>query len=207
MKSRLFLAVLLLATISTVGCPRDKQSQDAKEKATKAELERIYKLPKTVRSLVGEKEIAVYVYDLTADAYSAGLTKKQLREDVEVRLRRVGIKDISGKYGRMINEDVFINVKVNTVSNNDSPNTVFNVNCELSRDVWLRKYPSVSISASIWNKSYLGTCPKSEFPETARQSVKDIVDEFIKDYFKANHVADKNISSHKNTTPPIQSRR
>lgn len=186
MKSKLFLTVLLLAAITTIGCPQDKQPQDAKEKATKAELERIYRLPMTARSLVGEKDIAVNIDDLTVDAISAGLTEEQLQEDVELRLRRVGIKDFSGKVGRIINEEVFIRVTVNTVSRNDSPNIVFNVSIELLGDSELRTHPTVSFWAIIWDKDYLGICPKSEFAETVRQKVKDLTDDFVKDYFIAN---------------------
>ncbi len=186
MKSKLFLTVLLLVAISTVGCPQDKQPQNAKEKATKAELERIYRLPVTARNLVGDKDITVSIEDLTQDAKSAGLTEEQLKEDVELKLRPAGIKDFSGKVGRIINEQLFIHVKVNTVSNNDSPNIIYNVSIELLGDSWLRKYPTVSLRPIIWDKAYLGICPKSEFPETVRQAAKDLTDDFIKDYFKAN---------------------
>ncbi len=186
MKSKLFLTVLLLAAIITGGCPRDKQSQDTKEKAAKAELDRISKLPTDVQSLAGVKSILVRVGIFGEEAEFLGLAKEQLKEDVESQIRLVEIKVNSQEEWSASEERAFLGVSINDVSNDDSSIIAFFVTVEFVQPVELPRSPFRVVMGATWKAHGYGMLPKRELPEMVRQAVKDHVDLFIKDYLTAN---------------------
>ena len=87
MKSKLFLTLFLLAAISTIGISQQKNvvysadiTQTEVEKARIAELERIYRLPVKVHSLVGVKGISVDSLLLDETINFSDLTQREFRK-------------------------------------------------------------------------------------------------------------------------------
>ncbi len=192
MKSKLFLTVLLLAVITTIGISQEKQTYtlSADTPKTKAELEaelkRIYKLPLEVQSLAGVKDIYVLLAPLKEDAKYAGLTEEQLQTDVELKLRLAGIK-VNTKEEFLASEDMaHVYVRCGTSSNKDIPSIPYTVSVSLGQTVQLRRSPNVSVSGTTWETGFVGLCPKGKFQEITRQVVKNQMDEFINDYLTAN---------------------
>ena len=198
MKSKIFLTVLLLAAITTIGISQEKQSQLAKdfdpdaflaqaaEKDRIAEEERIAKLPDAVRSLVGVKGMYVAVEELKEDAKSAGLTEEQLKTVVELKLRLAGIKVNSMEEMRVSEDRTFIYVNVCTTSRNDSPNITYFVSVRFHQRVLLIGRPFTAVSGLTWDDGVIGTDIKNKFQEVARRKVKEQMDTFLNDYLKAN---------------------
>ena len=185
MKSKLFLIVVLLAAISTIGIISwYRQSQDAK--AEVAELSRVLKLPCQIQSLVGVKGVWVLIDYLNEDARSAGLTEEQLKKDVESELRLAGIKVNSREERSAFKDGAYLHVNINTIAYNDSPNIVFSISIELSQPVELRTGLSMSVRGMTWLDRCVGMYPTSEFAERTRHEVKDGVDLFIDEYLTAN---------------------
>ena len=91
MKSRLFLAVVLLAPISTIGISQDKEPLPTYADILEERV-RIKKLPYQVGSLVGVKGVSILVERLYDDARATGLTREQVKTDIESKLRLAGIK-------------------------------------------------------------------------------------------------------------------
>ena len=179
MKSKLFLIVLLLAAIFTVGCPRDKQSQDD-------ELARVGNLPYQLQSLVGVKDVWILVDYLDENALSTGLTEEQIKKDVESKLRLNGIKVNARQERAAFKDGAYLHISINTLAFTDSPDIVFGVSVELSQPVELRTARSRSARAITWYDRCVGMYPASEFAESTRQEVKNGADIFIYDYFIAN---------------------
>ena len=186
MKSKLFLTVLLLAAIITGGCPRDKQSQDTKEKAAKAELDRISKLPTDVQSLAGVKGIRVDVGFFGEETQLRDLTKEQLKEDIESKFRLAEIKVNSQEEWSASEDRAFIGISIDTDSCDGSPNIAFSVSVEFAQRVKLLRRPHTTVTACSWQTGASGVFPKREVPEMVQQGVKDCVDRFINDYLTAN---------------------
>ncbi len=156
------------------------------DKDVKAEKDRIAKLLDEVRSLVGVKGIYVTITDLNEDTKSAGLTKEQLKTDVELKLRLAGIKvNSQPEWLSSKHEGLFL-VTIATDSDDDSPSIAYTVAVELSQRRKLLRRPYARVFAPTWGRGTVGKCLKNEFPEEARQAVKDHVDEFINDYLTAN---------------------
>ncbi len=156
------------------------------DKDVKAEKDRIAGLPDEVRSLVGVKGIYVTITDLNEDARSAGLTKEQLKTDVELKLRLAGIKlNSPAEWFSSKHEELFL-VTIATDSEDDSPSIAYTVAVELSQLRKLPRRPHARVFAPTWGRDTVGMCLKNEFPEEARKHVKTNVDKFINDYLKAN---------------------
>ncbi len=192
MKSKLFLTVLLLAVITTIGISQDKQATPKTNKNTWAEAERlieeerIRKLPVKIRNLVGVKGIYVAVEMLNENAKSAGLTEKQLKTDVELKLRLAGIKVNSEEEWKASKDGAFIYVNINSTEVYEIDHMIYSATIKLNQDVMLVRAPYTRVPGTTWEESYTGIYPKSKFQEQARKTVKDYVDEFINDYLTAN---------------------
>ncbi len=189
MKSKLFLTVLLLAAITTIGVIWwHRQPQPAKiDKAAKAELKRISKLPIKAQSLAGVKGIWVGIRIFGEEGKSAGLTEEQLKEDVESKFRLAGIKVNSKKESSASKDRAFFGVTIYTVDDYESPAIAWSVDIEFAQRVKLLRSPFTTLVGSTWGSHSLGTCPKRELPDLVQTgAIKDAVDRFINDYLIAN---------------------
>ncbi len=183
MKHKLFLIVLSVAAICTIGIVwRQGRSRDAVD----SELARVGELSYQVQSLVGVKGVWVLVDYLDEDAMSTGVTEDQFKQDVESELRLAGIKVNSREERSAFKDGAYLHVDINTVTYNDSPNIAFSVSIELSQPVGLRTGLSMSVRGITWHDRSMGMCPGSAFAERVRQDVKAGVDLFIDEYFIAN---------------------
>ncbi len=187
MKSKLFLTVLLLAAISTIGISQDKQSQPAEiDKAAIAELERTYKLRVDARSLIGVKSIYVLVEGLKEDAKSAGLTEEQLKTDIELKLQLAGIKVNSREESLASKDGAHIYVNINTFGDKGSPFIMYHASLVFTQRVTVLRSPFTTVFGTTWSKGAVGIRSRSKFPETAQQAVKELVDIFLNNYLTAN---------------------
>lgn len=153
----------------------------------KAESERIKKLPFGIINLVAVKGIHVVIENLHDDAKSAGLTREQLQTDVELKLRHAGIKINSFDEMSESYDKTKIYVTINTFSSDDSPGIIYHVSVRFRQLVLILRSPHHGmVCGTTWSAAEMCLVAKSKFPETARQVAKEQMDEFIKDYFKAN---------------------
>ncbi len=175
-------------------CVRSLRSDPKKElhkgfipdKDVKAEKDRIARLLDEARILVGVKGIYVTITDLNEDTKSAGLTKEQLKTDVELKLRLAAIEVNSQPEWRSSKHEGLFVVTIATDTDDDSPSIAYTVAVELSQLSKLPRRPYARVFAPTWGTGTVGTCPKNEFPQEARKHVKDLVDKFINDYLTAN---------------------
>ncbi len=186
MKSKLFLTLLLLAVITTIGISQEKQSQDAKDKAAKAELERISKLPMKVQGLVGVKGIHVYVAKLRPNIKSVSLAVEQVKADVELKLRQAGIKVYSREEYASSEDWPSIDVFIDTIDEDDLHIVPYLISVNFMQNVRILRSPYTTVWGRTWIHNLTDACPAPQFPEEVRKHVKYLIDSFIKDYLKAN---------------------
>ena len=186
MKSKLFLTVLLLAVVTTIGISQEKQSQAVKDKAAIAELERTHKLPVDARSLVSVKSIYVLVEGLKENTKSGGLTEEQLKTDIELKLQLAGIKVNSREESLASKDGAHIYVNINTFGDKGSPFIMYNASVVFTQRVTVLRSPFTTVFGTTWSKGAVGIRSKSKFPETAQKAVKELMDLFLNDYLTAN---------------------
>ena len=191
MKSRMILAALLLATITTIGTSQGKQSQDAKDRS-KDRL-RISELPWDARGFVGLKGVRVLTYKIPDKLKSAGLTREKLITTVELRLRSAGIRVNSVEEHAVSPDKPTIWVQattaygdINNANRNPATTIVYNISARLEQDVTLARSPFARVSGSTWQHGWTATSPRNEFPERAIETLNMHMDIFVKAYFKAN---------------------
>ena len=188
MKSKLFLIVLLLAAITTIGISQDRQSQAAKKKAAMAERARIYKLPAEAQSLAGVKGIYVLFQGLDEDHKPTDSGKEQLKKDIKLKLRRAGIKVYSEEEWLASQDGERLMVTTVTKNSDSSLNRMYYIALVLVQDVVLHRSPNATVPGNTWNRFHMELGPKSKFLEIARLTTNDHMDKFIKDYRIANPI-------------------
>ena len=138
---------------------------------------------KTLRGLRG---VAVVIEGTGSDAKKAGLTKSQLRTDVEVELRKAGIPVLTGdkRWTAAGAPYLYVNVNSKVLSGDDFH--VYNIVVALYQLVDLRRNRSIGELAATWDRGSLGGESKSGFKKGVRESVRDFVNDFINDYLTVN---------------------
>ena len=132
-------------------------------------------------NLRGIQVIEVLIQPLQSNAAGAGLNQRQLQTDVELRLRKAGlrVKDAS--------DDLtpYLAVSVNTVNGSGNLSNAFAVSThvELKR---AGKFGTEFIFATIWSDAFVSIGGKNRVEEGVRQQLADLVDEFINDYLAVN---------------------
>jgi hypothetical protein len=146
----------------------------------------IGKLQPRQRSLAGISVMGVVVQDLTKDAIEAGLIKEQIRTDVELKLRREGIRIVSEEEQLKVPGSPCINVQINCLRHKTLPILVFDINVTLIQGVFLMRNQEITAIGGTWFRDLLGCVGDSLFVSTVRQGVDDLVDIFLNDYLAAN---------------------
>jgi hypothetical protein len=132
-------------------------------------------------SLTGLRGVAVIIEDLTPEIERNGLTVSAIRTDVELKLRQAGIPIIG-----LVNTpgNPFLHISVDVIRS-DRPTWPYVITVALHQMVFLTRDPSISVHLATWDVSSYGTIPKQNL-RNLRDSVKDLVDEFINIYLAVN---------------------
>lgn len=168
---RVMLAVICGSTLYTINGCADKEEVGEYNASTRIEAQYVG---------TGIDAMYVVVEDLTKDAIEAGLTRKQIQTDVELKLRQEGIRI------RSTPVDAFLCVNVNILKILDGSMLANSITVELKQVVFLMRNPKILILATTWSKSMTGYAGETVFVSSMRQDVSDLVDIFLNDYLAAN---------------------
>jgi hypothetical protein len=135
------------------------------------------------RALRGLNGVYVLVEVLNPEAERLGLTQDQIKTDVELRLRKAGVRVLTNEDRYKTPGMPYLYVNVNTSFKSGTGLCAHSVGVELKEMVMLaRRFETVG---SIWRTGSVGTVGIANIKEL-RGSVGDLVDEFINDYLAAN---------------------
>ena len=135
------------------------------------------------QALVGLKGVEVVVEDIRPEAERLGLTEAQIQTDVELRLRKAGVRVLTAKESDETPGVPFLYVNVTTIFFQKTSAVVYSIFVQLKEAVTLKR-GFIAVGA-IWNTGSVGTVGTSNIRKI-RVSVGDKVDEFINDYLAAN---------------------
>jgi len=121
-------------------------------------------------TLKGIGEVQVAIGDLSDSAQALGLEEENIQTDIEVQLRRAGLRVSSTPVG------AFIYVSVSVVGKASAIRVELNQSARLllSGEVW---------TVTTWSKDYLEA---NSTAESVRSHFKDIVDAFLNDWLSVN---------------------
>ena len=137
-----------------------------------------------IESLKGISEIKVVVVNLGPDANRAGLNKSMIKTDVELRLRKHGIKILPDEeFGERQAVDPYLYIDVNLYKRREL--FAFTVIVELKQLVSLERRPQTVLIAPTWSRSATGMVGSANL-RLIRESVLDFVDTFCNNYLSMN---------------------
>ena len=143
-----------------------------------------------VESLRGIKGAYVIILDLEPDIEKDGLRKDQIKTDVELKLRLAGIKGgakNSNGVEWLLKEPggLWLQVSVGSIKL-EIGSYIYDVAVVLHQMVYLERNTKIKISAETWRRDYFGIVGENEVADVIRNSIKDLMDEFINDYLTVN---------------------
>jgi hypothetical protein len=131
--------------------------------------------------LSGLKGVYVQVAEINREAERLGLSKDKLQTDVELRLRKAGIRVLTDKETCETPGWPFLSVNLNASVGPGICSYAIQVN--LYEIVTLERGPK--IIGSVWNTGYAGWVGTKNTRQI-RGHVDDLVDKFINEYLAAN---------------------
>lgn len=142
------------------------------------------------QSLRGLPGAAVIVELLEAEIETAGITAIQIKTDVELRLRKGGIRvltndEVKTTLGLPL---LVVTVGLSKVSELERHVGTFYTQyllVELKQFVSLKRDPSITVIGTTWSKSLFGVVGRSKL-RGIRDNVADYTDQFINDFLAAN---------------------
>jgi len=135
-------------------------------------------------SLRGLKGVYVEVERIEPEIEKDGLTKNHIRRDVELKLRKTGIKTLSKDEWFNTIGSPYLYVNVNVMKLRASKEYIYSVNIALRQNVYPVREPIEVIGATTW--SIGGIVGITYNLNKIRSSVKSQVDKFIKAYLAVN---------------------
>ena len=137
-------------------------------------------------TLRGIKSIKVGILgSIKPEAEKFGLTKDKIQTDVELRLRMAGISVISSGEPFTTSEPAYLFVSI-SMSCNQFEYFAYGVMVSVAEKVNLERNPNLSCLGNTWWLQGIGGSSGKEIERVVRNSVKDLVDEFLNDYLAVN---------------------
>jgi len=141
------------------------------------------------KSLRGLKGIAVVVEALQPEAERDGLTKSQIKTDIELKLRQAGIHVLTTEESFKTPGSPYLYVNINTTKTDvlygAFSTYAFSLQVALKQDVTLTRDSDLKGSATTWETHALGTVGANNLQDT-RRVLGDLLDRFINDYLAEN---------------------
>ncbi len=133
-------------------------------------------------TLKGISGVHVRVEFFHEDAQRAGFNEQTFQTDVELKLRLAGIKVQTQKEWFATPGTPYLYLNVISFHEQRGENAAFNISLELKEQVSLVRNPATRVFATTWSDGKLGYGDL----QYARDSVKDVVDQFINAWLSVN---------------------
>jgi hypothetical protein len=154
----------------------------------------------------GLSEIYIVVEKLNSELKDVGLTEKQIKDDVELKLRRIEIykpsTSASSDFDELLKSlsDPYIYINITSLEI-DRSSISYTIRVSLFQNVKLQRNDKITATASTWNNGSIGIVSKTRASLVIRESLSEHIDEFINDWKEANNKNAKNKVKSSNTTP------
>jgi len=136
-------------------------------------------------------KVETFIQKVDSEIHQRGLTKSQLKTDVELRFRTAGIKVLTkndlSQNGSM--DYPFLLVYVQIIPAKLSEVTLgyaYSIDLSFYQNIILYREPSIAIRAITWNISYTGIAPYETSIRSIRENVINLVDTFMNGYLAVN---------------------
>jgi hypothetical protein len=138
------------------------------------------------KSLAGIPSVTVIVEPLSAQVPELGVTESQIKNDIELILRRNGIRVISNEECSAIVgcANFYLNLNITEVSSMKDFFS-FAVDLEVEQFVSLARKPDMMLMAVTYSIGFKGTAGRNQL-KNLRESIKDKTETFANHYLEMN---------------------
>ncbi len=128
--------------------------------------------------------IAVVIQDLDPDAVRDEFTVDLIRTDIEVELRKAGIRVVDRSQLDDSSGRPYLFLVVSTLKGTLNTYT-YSMELRFHQNASLTRNPDVTMSVSTWNRSVIGSERGNRLP-LLREKIKEMLMPFINEYLAAN---------------------
>ncbi|MHC4571667.1 MAG: hypothetical protein ACYS0C_06290 [Planctomycetota bacterium] len=136
-------------------------------------------------SLVGLKGVGVVIEELSAKAERYGLSREQIRNQVERHLRKHGIKVLCEEERLLAAGRPHLYITVKPLIGEKYGMCAIAYDVSLKQDVRLVREPSKKCVATTWNHSAVNLTGTGVLADSVKLNLSVCVDEFINEYVAA----------------------
>jgi len=136
-------------------------------------------------TLLGLRGVYVLIENLKPNLEKDGLTREQLLTDVELKLRKAGIRVLTEEESYNTPGLPCLYARINAIKGNSTFYCV-NIHVSLSQETRLERNPTIKILSFTWDHSSIGGCDESIIKDYVRKGLGDLIDKFINDYLAVN---------------------
>ena len=148
------------------------------------------------QSLTGLQGILVTILPINPDAERNGLKREQILIDVELRLRKAGIKILTDREISETRDFPYLQVNINAVKGKNSEPYSYDIKVELYKQDILNPEDveeangdmgfAMLFPIKIWSSGLTGSIPSGDLKNSVQKYIDDLVDKFINAYRAAN---------------------
>jgi hypothetical protein len=137
------------------------------------------------QTLKGIEGIGVLGEEVSAEAVMDGLKKSELGTNTIQELKSAGIKALTDQQLNSAPGKPTLVISVNTLKHAGDVYS-YTVSLSLDQKVFLERNPAMMIESPTWSVLATGACLPEELDASVKAYVKNLVQQFIKDYKSAN---------------------
>jgi len=137
-------------------------------------------------SLRGIGGIYVLVGKLSPDLAAAGIIDADLEAEVEIRLKKAGIKVLEEREALALPGQPLLYIQIGGTKVVDLPMYVISLNSALSQRVTLERDGAIRCAANTWSVSGVTAAATQSLNQKIKSALASVADQFIKDYLSAN---------------------
>lgn len=137
-------------------------------------------------TLKGLQGVLVAIENIDPVAQKDGLTKDLLQTDVELQLRKSGIKVLTEEETYKTSGRPILYVKVSLLKHGAVEIYAYEIEVQLEQTVYLMRNPNIGTLAVTWDIENIGMVGTENMKTSIRGHVKDHVDKFINAYLAMN---------------------
>ena len=142
--------------------------------------------PRRRATLAGLTGVGVVVEAMDPDAEKDGLTTSTLRTEVELKLRQAAIRVLTEAERAVAPGSPFLYLRVATMKSDGVGLYAVDIDLELTQEVRLTRNPAIISLATTWSAPGWVVIIGSRNLSKVRETVRDVVDQFLNDYLAAN---------------------
>ncbi len=141
--------------------------------------------PPEINTLRGLEGVHVLVEKMQPDAERDGLISEGIQMDVELKLRKAGIRVLTFEERVSAPGSPYLYINVNAALNKTIQLYSFTINVQLKQDVYLARNPAIATKATTWSIEGTGGVGQQRLRDI-REQIADYVDTFINAYLAMN---------------------